>query len=269
MLIIEKIENLGKIETGKTVYIKDINISYHIYRDCMYIYDLVNAMKIGKNVIQYCLHAGHGDFDINHLLKTWSLEELLINPCEKVEFVGYSCSKRLIKGIKVFSPFADIPKKVDLVKKNSKITLADVKKCILNKQVEKIQKQNSYDNKNQDVKAIDFVKELIEEPNGWWCDNKFSFDKYGRPYLIVCCHNFNSNILYFNKFEFMSIADLLKEYTRLIADFKLVAEEREKNKKNDKVNYITVKWVVTLKKKIKKLENYFANNNLKVKNIEY
>lgn len=188
----------GKIERGCTVYIQDMNISYRLYDDSIYITELQNALKRGRiceSVViksKFYNNTFHPEVfgDFKKLLETPAMALLHDNFYDEYEFYN-----RQLPSNCIYTPFYQEKnfKKVDL--KKVKITLGDLKKMLLNGQIKQVIAK--YDNNDLKLKAgtlieyMWFCKELVEEPSGWWC-KRIEKDDDGRLYIECTCHYYRS-----------------------------------------------------------------------------
>ena len=168
MLIIEKIkdnEELFKKDIC-TIYIKNIDVAYRRYRDSIHITDIHAAMKRGcqcRNVIIM------GIIEVSEIP---DIEYFLLNP--NLFETEYEKIYRNLDSKYVFTPFTT-PKKVNIEK--TKFTLSDLKKMLLNGQIEKaVIKQTTDDyfadsecnyNKGVILNKKELCRDLVQEPAGW------------------------------------------------------------------------------------------------------
>jgi len=213
-----------KTELYTTVYIEDIKRAYHLYDSALYIWDITDALRLGKIVKEYIfsckfrnqLHLINDIFNLNTGLK---FKDLLLNP-ESVKFNldEIKLSGRVLKSIDVFTPFYKVPNDVSLLK--AKYNLGEIKKMLMNGQIKKVTTKMElsddykYDNdcnfqKNREIDKACFLKELVEYPSGWWV-SKLETDKFGRRYIDVNCHQFRYERCWLDKDEKNNIDKELK-----------------------------------------------------------
>jgi hypothetical protein len=180
---------------GRNNYFKDLNICFTKYYDAIYITDLENALKTGKECKEYIIKIEKNKY------MPYSKKFILDLKNGKYD---NSVSIRTHKSIKIFTPFV----KIKPIKIPTKWKISNIWKAILSGQITKITKKYrttddfAYDNsvnfeKGKKIDNLKFAMELIEASSGWWCrvdeENKETIK------LIVCCHTFDSNIAIFNK----------------------------------------------------------------------
>ncbi|MBN2545739.1 MAG: hypothetical protein JXB50_08080 [Spirochaetes bacterium] len=209
MLIIEKIkdnEELFKKDIC-TIYIKNIDVAYRRYRDSIHITDIHAAMKRGCQCRTVII------MGIIEVSERPDIEEILINP--NLFETEYEKIYRNFDSKYVFNPFIT-PKKVNIEK--TKFTLNDLKKMLLNGQIEKavIKRQTTDDyfddeecgyNKGVILNKKELCRDLVQEPAGWRiCSSdkgKLNFhnltiscDEDNKYYVEIACHYFKYIKLY-------------------------------------------------------------------------
>lgn len=169
----------------------------------LYITDLSNALKPGKEVTEY-IFKGEELWNVLFFRFELSVSEVLSKLYNK-EVEGIEYFTRTHKAIRVFSPFVEVKK----VKEPKKWTISHVWKAILSGQIT----QGQTDQRLTDDYAFDaatnfgkgsidvkcFAKDLIESPSGWWINVDEETEDYIK--LGVNCYQFDYKTLYFNKKE--------------------------------------------------------------------
>lgn len=201
MIIVESVKDIKKVEY-EFYYIKDLNICMHV-SSALKIVDLTNAMKRGKLVKQYI--TTENDFnDFRDFINNRILNNMLEDTIKSIMSNNYTYEVILDvrKGIKVFTPFKE-QKKIEIP---SKPKINDIVKAILSQQITEGKKIASYSddfyadykenfNKDKPLDLMEMCKELVEEPNGWWCYiNKVIDDSI---IFSVNCYSFDKNKLIF------------------------------------------------------------------------
>jgi len=212
---IEKTFDIHKmVNTSGSVYFETENMKVSIYHgsDTWRIVDITNALKTGKTCTEYSLQTAINDRDnlpvTNYISHNFGNDlKKLFNFCETIEFKNHKYGglehhdigdiriyKSLIKGVRVYSPFAKI---APLKKFPKKWTLRHVFAALNNGQFKDLKCKGvytddyAYDNavnyRMGEIKAPDsFLKRILESPSGWWC-----FEQNG--VVSICCHSFDSN----------------------------------------------------------------------------
>jgi len=207
ILKILKTATINDIQTG-TFYIQDINykIERNLRSDSWTFTNLENALIPGKEVESFTAYA----ISFNHDLPVTNL----INEVGIIEFITYLNSlefkdsrfnqiedstrlftKNVRKSSRVFSPF-NAGKVKPLKAMPKKWTLTHVKKAILNGQYKDLRCTGTYSDDYAydaaynyqigDLNGIDFIKDIIESPSGWWTSER-------NGVVSICCHSFDSN----------------------------------------------------------------------------
>ena len=199
---------------GEEMYFQAENVSVSAYNDRVYITDLENAMKSGKECKTWAFvcdlnsELWIGEY-IEMATDADSLSELvafLREGKEVKEVDGLKVYCRESKGIRTFTPFV----MVKPIKKPEKWTLSNVWKGILSGQIT----EGKIDGIYTDDYAMDaalnfrqgemsteglkeFAKKLIENPSGWsaWSTEEDK-DFPGRVKIHVSCHTFDMRTLY-------------------------------------------------------------------------
>lgn len=209
----ENLKDLRLFDLRDENYIKEGNFYIKLYRDQLYIKNLENALKPGKNVITYGIESltfGE-DFSIDlanyisdekltiekfaHLVLSENLPENF-----KEKFKMFTRSE---KGVKVFSPYVEVKE----IKAPEKWTLPHVWKAILSGQMiageKKMRLTDDYaydaatDFGKGSLDLIEFAKEIIEHPSGWHVWKGEETEE--KIKLSVNCHSFDYNTLVFSK----------------------------------------------------------------------
>jgi hypothetical protein len=181
------------------------NISFKRYRglNCeseIHVKDLKNALKPGKEVKEYIFKGNMWDvlyftYDVQ---VSEVLEKLYKQEVRNIEYMS-----RQHKGIRIFSPFAEIVP----IKTPGKWTLSHVWKSILSGQIKSGQ-TNLYltDDYAHDaatnfgkgeIDVVAFAKKIIEDPSGWWVAVGKETEEL--IHLSVSCHTFDYKTLFYSK----------------------------------------------------------------------
>lgn len=202
----------------QSVYVIDLNRSYHIYENCIYIVELQNAMKPGRKCIRHYIRAKISFNDFYPEAFEDNFEDLLKNPDKIILPDNYEYGFTELPSMEVYTPWAKEPKLVNLEKK--KFTLADIKKMLRTGQIYKIEKRFSDsrpESKGKLINEMVMLKNLTEESSGWWCGD-IQYDDNEKPYISICCHNFDSNRAYINEYYLMDENTLYNRFHRLNDD---------------------------------------------------
>ena len=200
---------------GDEMYFKKECVSVTAYNDRVYITDLTNAMKSGKDCKTWCFVCNSnsalwiGEY-IEMATDTNSLPELvefLREEKELKEIDGLETYCRENKGIRTFSPFAAV--KPVKAPKNGKWTVSNVCKAILSGQISKGRIDGIYTDDYAFDAAVDFrrgemnresLEELamhvIECPSGWTAWERKRDNNSIE--IAFSCHSFDDRTLYFN-----------------------------------------------------------------------
>lgn len=198
-------------------YIKDVNVRVQLFANCLYITDLTNAFKRGKEcrktVITYSERTSEKfliELDTKYLYPNKKdladlIEEVQNLHVSNLQDVGFDIELREEKSSTVFSPFADI--KPIKLPKNGKWTKSHVVKAIITGQiysgkVDSIYTDDySYDasvnyHENEDLDLMEMAEKLTKSNSGW--SVRVKEENKGNVLLDVDCCTFNYNTLYFN-----------------------------------------------------------------------
>jgi hypothetical protein len=204
----------------QSVYIIDLNKSYHIYENCIYIVELQNAMKPGKKCIRHYIRTKISFNNFNPEIFQDDFEKLIKDPAAYEKFLPDNLEYGFteLPSMEVFTPWSKEPKLVNLEKK--KFTLADIKKMIRTGQIYKIVKRFSDSRPEAAGKSINemvMLKNLTEQSSGWRCDS-IQYDDNKKPYISIFCHTFDSNRAYINEYYLMDEYTLYNRFHRLNDD---------------------------------------------------
>lgn len=214
MKILENLKGMGINEfIYEDYYSLEENIYLQFYSSCLYIKDLTNAMKRGKEVDFYVLT--NADKSKYENFKLDFFNYLLQNDLSIIDFVkkvlcgeivntdSILIENRKEKGVKVFNPFY-IGK---AIAQPIKWKVGNIVKGILSGQIYKgkcdmiTSDDYSRDAENNFYKGkinlLELCKNLIEEPTGWWTSESIEESKNGIKEISVNCYNFNNNTVYF------------------------------------------------------------------------
>lgn len=198
-----------------TVYVESEQLAVSVYDNAVVVRTLVNALKRGKSVVKHTVHFQTSSYwDERNVILEY-MDFLKISFSELIERAvaddlpdmdeGSDRKAKNIreeeKAVRVFSPFAK-PKKVN---PHSKWTIEKVAKAILSGQVKqgirdmRLTDDYAYDaavnfRKGESVDLLDFAKELVESPSGWWLRVDEANDDTIK--LRVSCHHFDYRTLY-------------------------------------------------------------------------
>lgn len=183
---------------GRDNYFKDLNICFTKYFDAIYITDLENALKTGKECKEYIIRT-----EKNQEVMSYSKKFIIDLKNGKYDNLT-SVRSRTHKSIQIFTPFV----KIKPIKIPNKWKISNVWKAILSGQITSITKKYkttddfAYDSsvnfeEGKKMDNLKFAMELIEEKRGWWCQVEEENKEIIK--LGVCCHTFDSNIAIFNK----------------------------------------------------------------------
>lgn len=214
MRLVENLEviNLNDI-SFEDIYSQKENVYISFYQDCLYIKDLTNAMKRGKEVNVYSIYNNidrytkHFKADFSHYLSEAELsigefvKRLLEGNLEASELI--EIRTRQDESNRVFNPFFE-PKRITEPKK---WTLSHITKGILTGQIISgectmhLTDDYAYDNQinfgKGRIDLIELCKDIVESPSGWWISTDKKI-KDGFKVLGVNCHHFNYNTVCFN-----------------------------------------------------------------------
>ncbi|MBX4272028.1 hypothetical protein [Clostridium estertheticum] len=222
MKILENLKGMGINEfIYDDYYILEENIYLQFYRSSLYIKDLTNAMKRGKEVNFYILsNADKSKFEnfkldfFNHLLEnnlslTDFIKKVLCGEIIDTDTILIKSMKE--KGVKTFNPFY-IGK---AMAQPTKWKIGNIVKAILSGQIYEgkcdsmLSDDYSRDAENNFYKGridlLELCKELIESPSGWWVSNSIKEVEKGTE-ISVNCYNHNNNTVYFNPTFFRVIS---------------------------------------------------------------
>ena len=189
------------------LFFREQNIRFKQYRGYndqleIYVTDLTNALKPGKEVTQY-IFAG----DMWEVL-FFTYDEPVSAVLEKLyrqEVRNIEYRARTLKALRVFSPFA----KIKPITPPKKWTIPHVWKAILSGQITKGQTDMrltddyAYDAATNfgkgEIDVLSFAKKIIEDPSGWWVSVDKETDT--KIQLSVNCHSFDFKTLIFLKAE--------------------------------------------------------------------
>ena len=198
-------------ETG-TIYYWSGLIRVDNYKDRVYITDLTNAMKPGRECASWCITScdgvrvsmlGHGR------LSALTLADLVLmlasNPA--LEIPGAEIYSQTEKGVRTWSPFAQVR---PLQKLPAALTLRHVVNAIMAGQVTSACNEGDYTDDYAYDNAVDFnrgtltvsgllelCKELVEQPSGWHVFN-FQQSVDGTCCIKLACHTFAYRTLTLN-----------------------------------------------------------------------
>lgn len=234
MRIVESLKNIdiNELTNHEEFYSKNENVYFKFYKDNLYIWEMENAMKVGKEVIQYCIsnisisNFIENFFDYLYELQIKNIVEFISRlkkgQIKETEALKIKVSTQ--KGVRVFSPFY-VPKPI---KVPSKWKISHIVKAILSGQISKGQcEQKLSDDYSFDaatnfgkkpLNILEFCKELVEDPSGWWTheDEKSEYPQLKK--LSVNLHSFNYNSVYFDLnakprvVEFEHVVEHVKEF---------------------------------------------------------
>jgi hypothetical protein len=188
-------------------YVKPVKVMLKVYDDSMIIIDLANALKVGKKCTRYVIRMEDSftnkfAHDFFNWLDDWSINEFIDSLLKNGTFRGITVIKTELKGINVFSPFAEIKP----IRVPEKWTLPHVWKAILAGQIKSAYKESQYtDDYALDaamnfwqgkINPVELAQKLIEHPSGWWV--RAETGKNGMISLSVNCHHFDYNKLLFD-----------------------------------------------------------------------
>lgn len=188
------------------LFFREQNIRFKQYRvgyndqPEIYVTDLTNALKPGKEVTQYIFKGNMWDvlfftYDepVSEVLKRLYRQEV-----RNIEY-----RTRTLPSMRVFSPFVEV-KKIAVPKK---WTIPHVWKAILSGQIVagrtdmRLTDDYAWDATTNfgrgDLNLLYFAQEIIEHPDGWWIKVERETDKYIR--LSLKCHSFDYKTLIFDK----------------------------------------------------------------------
>jgi len=194
-----------------TVYFKTENMKVSRWSgfDDWRVTDLTNALKSGKDCVEYSLKAEsgeHGNLLVTNFIYSKFGNDLkaIWNFCENLELVGYDSFvtegikiyRSESKGVRVFSPF-NLNNVKPLKAMPKKWTLTHVRSALVNGQFKDLRCNYvltddyawdaAVDFRKGSIKApIEFIKGIIENPSGWWTS-------FRDGSVAVCCHSFDSN----------------------------------------------------------------------------
>ncbi len=198
--IIKGNENL--VNYYEHLYIEDIMVSYKLYHDSIDIIDISSAMKRGlvcrQVVISKNSNLGYDERKINFISdivannNDYTLEQLLLNPNFIKQTENISFVVRLLSSKDVYSPFWKPAGKVKI--KKDKFTLTDIKKMLMNGQIEKcvVQRQTSDDylddaeknfHKGEKIDNKKLCEDLVNSPSGWRVCLGSSQNYFGNYYI--------------------------------------------------------------------------------------
>ena len=146
MKIVKTIKgNEELVNNYEHLYIEDIRVSYKLYHDSIDITNIDPAMKRGSICRQVIIsknsNLGYDERRINFMTdivennKDYTLEQLLLNPNFINQSENISFIVRNLRSKDVYSPFWKPAGKVKI--KKDKFTLTDIKKMLMNGQIEK------------------------------------------------------------------------------------------------------------------------------------
>jgi len=210
----ETLKNVDLFDLRNDDYFRKENAKIRCYRDQIYITDLTNALKPGKNCVQYIIsskyHTDHISCDFENWMKNKELD--IIKIIKQLRTGNFSFNNNdpfglnivTKKSIRTFSPFI----KVKPIKQPQKWTITHVWKAMLSGQINKgsirqrLTDDYAYDAavnfmEGVQVDCLEMAKELVENPSGWWVSPRKETDKHIE--LSVCCHYFDLRTFYFDK----------------------------------------------------------------------
>ncbi len=203
-------------------YLKEENLSLHVYQYNIFITDLSNALLHGKECEQYCfepLNTFNGvqpGFEVWRNIKhhewlegsytkilqlaqglNWKDKDGYFEPISLPEY-NFKVSKSLLKSNRVFSPFA-LSRITPLKEIPKKWTLTHVYKALVNHQYKDLKCEGVYTDdyafdaaydfqKGVIGNGLSFISKIIESPSGWYA---YQDKEDGR--VSINCHSFDCN----------------------------------------------------------------------------
>lgn len=205
MIIIDSLKDIPQT-VYKPIYIKNTNKNLQIYDNSIYITDLENALKAGKQCKVTKIIFNHTNRIMEYLSKFFNDNNITFSDLDSIsnfkETDYYSIVTTELPSIQTFSPFV-VFKPVKLPDNPKKINLSHVYKMLINKQIKKSVKDMSltddyaYDaacnfKKGNILNNLELAKDIIEHKSGYWLNvNEFESGKIG-----LNCHHFDYNTLY-------------------------------------------------------------------------
>ena len=200
-------------------YFQAENIMLHYFFDSAYVYNLDNALKVGKTCRCYMILSELGRYEGKKIeVELWKwcseqgismLELFALLTSEKLPESfneKFTIVTRDKKGINTFSPFVTV-KPIKPPAQN-KWTIQHVWKAILSGQVirgeirEKLTDDYAHDaavnfRKGESINLQEFAKELIQSPSGWSANGGSNVTD-GIFQIQIRCHHFDYRTLYFD-----------------------------------------------------------------------
>ena len=194
------IENQNEITASQkgTYYVKKENIRISINVNSISVIDLTNAMQSGKQCKRVSIHDKYNSdicAKINFMATINNdFKSLLTYTNQEFDHIDVYTANN--DSIRTFSPFA-VDKVKPLKEMPKKWTMKHVYKAILNNQYMGLTCNGIYTDdyaydyscnyrQGEILKAMDWIKDIIEHPSGWWCS-------MSNNVVHVCCHSFDSN----------------------------------------------------------------------------
>ncbi len=206
----------------KEFYIRDlgmfVSMKYNVWSFEIVLQDISGAGKSGRSCpllqlqFKHEKHSGnqgtndafaflaeHGN-DLRRVFDETRTRLLLVSG-GAIEVGCASYVLRLPKGVRVFSPFAELSR---LPSPPSKWTVSHVIRALWNGQFKDLKCQGQYSDdyagdaaRNYGIGDIHdgrvFAQKLIEHPAGWWASGAGDGSR-----VSICCHHFDSNSFIFN-----------------------------------------------------------------------